>query len=502
VKDPRVPLMETLAGAGDPDQRLESALAGVARDLNLDHCHLYLREAGSATFRLVHSWTQAAGATVPAASGVGGGDAEAGVELELYADPPEDFTEIRTPVGPLIPLRLSVPGRLDGILLLRPRRRLGSSGRRTLLELAGVLGAVVASLRREKVLERDLAANLTREETTSQLRSSAFTLEQFLVLLLDMSVRSTLAEGGFVAVADRTGRLDIRVTNGLSVPIGPVDLEPETGLFDWSLAGDSGALLLRDPERAQQLGIRSILAVPLIREGAPLGVVALTTFTRAAAFTEHNLDLLASFAEQVSLMLENQRVAEDFSARYLGVLEGIARSLDARRPETAGYHARVSRAAAALATALALDPGEVDAVRRAGLIHDVGLAAIPAAEQAFLADVEHPAVAAQLVDALPLHPSVAAAVACHHEWYDGWGVPRGLQRDGIPMAGRVLALAAFAVEMSCGDVARQPWPLARVADEVRRRRGTQFDPDLVDTGLPALTSAIAQAPEESDQEET
>jgi hypothetical protein len=275
VKDLRIPLMETLAGAGDPDQRLASALAGVARDLNLDHCHLYLREAGSATFRLVHSWTEAAGATVPAASGVGGGDAEAGVELELYADPPQDFTEIRTPVGPLIPLRLSVPGRLDGILLLRPRRRLGSSGRRTLLELAGVLGAVVATLRREKVLERELAANLTREETTSQLRSSAFTLEQFLVLLLDMSVRSTLAEGGFVAVADRSGRLDIRVTNGLSVPIRPADLEPGTGLFDWSLAGDSGALLLRDPERAQQLGIRSSHAVPLIPEGAPHGVCVL-----------------------------------------------------------------------------------------------------------------------------------------------------------------------------------------------------------------------------------
>ncbi|MBA2560864.1 MAG: HD domain-containing protein [Propionibacteriales bacterium] len=148
-----------------------------------------------------------------------------------------------------------------------------------------------------------------------------------------------------------------------------------------------------------------------------------------------------------------------------------------------------------------LDPDEVDAVRRAGLVHDVGLAAIPTAEHAFLADIEHPTIAAQLVDALPLHPSVASAVASHHEWYDGWGVPRGLQRDGIPIAGRVLALAAFAVEMSCEDVARPAWPLDRVTDEIGRRRGTQFDPDVVDTGLPALASSLAIALERSNEEE-
>jgi putative nucleotidyltransferase with HDIG domain len=314
-------------------------------------------------------------------------------------------------------------------------------------------------------------------------------------------VRSTLAEGGFVAVADRTGRLEIKVTNGLSVPILPADLEPDNGLFDWSLAGGSGALLIRDPERAQQLGIRSILAVPLVRAGAPLGVVALTTFTRAAAFSEHNLDLLGSFAEQVSLMLENQRLSEDFSHRYMGVLEGIARSLDARRPETVGYHRRVSTVAMAVATAMSLDPVEVDAVRRAGLVHDVGLAAIPLVGQTFLADVEHPVIGAQLIEALPLHPSVAAAVACHHEWYDGWGGPRGLRKDDIPMSGRVLALAAFAVQMSCGDIARPPWPVSRVVDEVERRRGTQFDPDIVDTGAAALRSALAGTPGISDQED-
>lgn len=499
--DLRESLTESLVGPGSPDLRLQTALREVARRLDFDHCHLYLREDSAAPFRLVHSWSMAAGAIVPAEFSAGGGDAEAGVELELYVVPPADFAEIRTPVGPLVPLRLEVPGRLDGVLLVRPRRRLGSSGRRSLLDLRSVLAAVLAALRREQRLEGELAASVTREETTGRLRSSAFALDEFLTLLLNMSVRSTLAEGGFVAVADRTGRLEIQVTNGLSVPILPVDLEPDNGLFDWSLAGGSGALLIRDPERAQQLGIRSILAVPLVRAGAPLGVVALTTFTRAAAFSEHNLDLLGSFAEQVSLMLENQRLSEDFSHRYMGVLEGIARSLDARRPETVGYHRRVSTVAMAVATAMSLDPVEVDAVRRAGLVHDVGLAAIPLVGQTFLADVEHPVIGAQLIEALPLHPSVAAAVACHHEWYDGWGGPRGLRKDDIPMSGRVLALAAFAVQMSCGDMARPPWPVSRVVDEVERRRGTQFDPDIVDTGAAALRSALAGTPGISDQED-
>ncbi|MDP9418405.1 MAG: GAF domain-containing protein, partial [Actinomycetota bacterium] len=349
-------------------------------------------------------------------------------------------------------------------------------------------------------LERDLEAATARVETSRRLRDSALTPDRFLRLLLDLAVRATSSEGGFIAVAEADGRLALRVTEGLPHRAEDLDVTPETGVFDWSVA-DTGALLLRDPEAAAALGIRSMLAVPLLGPNIPLGVVALATYARRASFTEHSLRLLGLLAEQVGLMLENDRVFADFTGRYLGVLQGIARTLDARRPETLGYHERTAGLATVLATALGLDRSDVEAAGQAALVHDVGLAAVPTADRAFLSDVEHPAVGADLVAGMPVHPAIASAIASHHEWYDGWGFPDGLRGEQIPLLGRVLAVAAFSAEMSVADLVRPAWSADRVVEEVRRRAGSQFDPGVVEAGAHRLGEALAR-PDETSQERT
>jgi HD-GYP domain-containing protein (c-di-GMP phosphodiesterase class II) len=400
---------------------------------------------------------------------------------------------VPTPVGPLLPVLLQVPEQFDAVLLMGPHgRTLSLLERRRLDRLRGPLQSVLAALHREAVLERDLDAAAARAETGKRLRDSALAPDRFLGLLLDLAVRATSSEGGFVAVADAVGALSMRVADGLPSRLHDLDVTPATGVFDWSLA-DEGALLLRDPEQAALLEIRSILAVPLLGQRGPLGVVGLTTSTRPAAFTEHSLLLLGSLAEQVGLMLENERAFADFSRRYLQVLQGIAETLDARRPETVGYHRQVGQLAVVLARSLGLDSGEVAAAHEAGLIHDVGLAAVPAATRAFLSDVEHPTVGADLVEGVPVHPGIARAIATHHEWYDGWGFPGGLRGNEIPLLGRVLALASFCAEMSTGDVSRPAWAAERVLHEVQQRSGSQFDPELVDGSAAALEQALASS---------
>ncbi|MDP9393611.1 MAG: GAF domain-containing protein [Actinomycetota bacterium] len=490
-----------LTARGGPAERLEHALGAAAGRLGVERCRLYVRDDTAGRYRLVGGWLSATASDVGADPGRAGVDGppvptvlhgDEGPTLELSGAPPQELVTVPTPEGPMLPLRLAVEGQLDAVLLMSPRgRRLPMSARRYMDEVRAALAAVVTALLRETALEHDLAAATARVETGRRLRDSALSPDRFLRLLLDLAVRGTSSEGGFVAVSDPEGRLAVRVSEGVAQSADELDVTPETGVFDWSLA-DTGALLVRDPDQVTRAGIRSMLAVPLLGDGDPLGVVALTTHTRAAAFTEHSLQLLGVLSEQVGLMLENERVFAEFTGRYFQALHGVARTLDARRPETAGYHERVGALAAVLADASALRRDEVEAVRQAALVHDVGLAAVPGAQRAFLSDVEHPAVGASLVEGLPVHPGIAPAIATHHEWYDGWGFPDGLRGDDIPVGGRVLGLAAFCVEMSSADLVRPAWDADRVLEEVRRRAGSQFDPALVEAGHAALAAELTE----------
>lgn len=492
-------LTGALTAAGGAADRMRAALRSTTELLDLSGCHLYVREDNTAAYRLVAGWSRSTTGDEPVGldrSTLGpsptGGVQAAGETpgLEIQAPGPQDLQPFPTPVGMMPALRLTVPGQLDAILLLAaPQGRLKLSTRRRLDRLRTSLAQVLAALHRETALGRELEAATALVESSRRLRDSTLAPDRFLRLLLDLAVRATGSEGGFVAVSDPQGRLALRVADNLPHRPEELDVTPETGVFDWSLA-DTGALLLRRPEEAARLGVRSMLAVPLLGPVGPLGVVGLSTHTRRAAFTEHNLRLLGHLAEQVGLMLENERIFADFSSRYLQVLQGIARTLDARRPETVGYHERTGHLAAALARVLDLGAGDVAAVHQAALIHDVGLAAVPASHRAFLADVEHPVVGANLVEGMPVDPAIARAIAAHHEWYDGWGFPSGLRGTDIPLEGRVLALASFCAEMSTGSIVRAAWSAEQVAEEARRRSGSQFDPAVVEAGGSVLIDEL------------
>ena len=488
-------LLRALARPQPADERLAACLAAVGRQAVLAECHFYAREEPASPYHLQRTWTD--GGRGSAATSVVGAASAGGAlpQLDLVAEPGEAFSVVTTQVGGLYALPLRA-GDLDALVLVRePGGRLGRGGRRTLLEAAEVLAVVLAQLQREAGLERRLLAATARADTSRRLQASAVALDDFLRLLIDLALSATQSEAGFVAVADERGELSIRASAGLPPGAAQLDLSPETGIFDWELATSASPLIVRDPLQAAELGVRSVLAVPLQRDEVPLGVFALLTFTRPAAFDADVLRLVSSFADQVTVMLDSSRLFAQFTDRYVTVLEGIAGAVDARRPGQVPYHALTGRLAGSIAVGVGMPLDEAASVRRAGRVHDVGLAALPTAKDAYAVDVEHPSVGAGLVGTVPVPATMVEAVECHHEWYDGWGFPRGLGGQDIPIAGRVLAVAAFAADLAVGDPLRPPWTADRIATEIRSRAGAQFDPGVVEAALPLVQSELATSDE-------
>ncbi len=179
----------------------------------------------------------------------------------------------------------------------------------------------------------------------------------------------------------------------------------------------------------------------------------------------------------------------------------LLRALAERHPEL-GSHADTVALAAATAEALGLPPDEIEQVRHASELHDVGKVAIPDAilgKPGPLSGEEwqfvhrHPVIGERIILAAPALARVAALVRASHERWDGGGYPDALAGERIALGARIVAVADAFEAMIAG----RPYRAARTADEaleeLRRHAGTQFDPDVVEAWCAAHARRVVHA---------
>jgi PAS domain S-box-containing protein len=170
----------------------------------------------------------------------------------------------------------------------------------------------------------------------------------------------------------------------------------------------------------------------------------------------------------------------------------IAATIDARDPYTAGHQRRVADISAAIATELGLEKNELDGIRLAATIHDIGKIGVPAeilnrpsklrpAEWELLKT--HPRTAYDIIVGIEFPWPIAQTILQHHERLDGSGYPNGLYGDEILLGARIIAVADIVEAMT----AHRPYRPARGLDlalaEIRDGRGIRYDTAVVDACL-------------------
>jgi putative nucleotidyltransferase with HDIG domain len=202
--------------------------------------------------------------------------------------------------------------------------------------------------------------------------------------------------------------------------------------------------------------------------------------------------------QSTMLRTRSRELLESYRRLQASSLEAIASlnaTVDAKDPYTAGHSARVQQIALAIAEELRLPRERFDAVRYGGLFHDIGKIAVP---DAILAkpgpltaaeyDVikRHPVDGADIVGKLGALSASVRLIRHHHERWDGEGYPDRLAGDEIPPEACVIGLADAWDAMTTDRPYREALTVEEAAGEVRRGRGTQFAPDVVDAFLAAL----------------
>lgn len=179
----------------------------------------------------------------------------------------------------------------------------------------------------------------------------------------------------------------------------------------------------------------------------------------------------------------------------------LAETLDLRDAGTAAHSQTVALWAQAIARRLALPAQEVERIRLAGLLHDIGKIGVPDAvlqKPGPLTDAEwaemrkHPELGARILDAANLD-DISGWVLEHHERPDGGGYPDGLHDTEISLEAKILAVADAFEAMTSDRVYRLGMPLRDAVDELRRCSGTQFSHRVVEA-LQEVLAAQASLP--------
>jgi diguanylate cyclase (GGDEF)-like protein/putative nucleotidyltransferase with HDIG domain len=171
------------------------------------------------------------------------------------------------------------------------------------------------------------------------------------------------------------------------------------------------------------------------------------------------------------------------------VVRALALAVDAKDAGTSGHCETVAQIAVAAGRALRLDGPELEALRRAALLHDVGKIGTPDAvllkpgrltDEEFRVMKEHPGLGYRIVRSAGLPDREAAWVLHHHEHLDGSGYPHGLRGEEIPLQSRIILVADAFEAMTSDRPYRRGRPDAEAIAELRRCAGRQFDPAIVE----------------------
>ena len=180
---------------------------------------------------------------------------------------------------------------------------------------------------------------------------------------------------------------------------------------------------------------------------------------------------------------------------YSATMAALCQAVETKDFYTRGHSERVSRGATLLARQIGMGAERVEAIRYAGMLHDVGKLGVPTkvlqktgplTEEELAAIQLHPMRGLEIVRQIGFLTEALDGIMHHHERMDGQGYPMGLAGDEIPEFARVIAVADAFDSMTSTRSYRGARSVEEAVAELRKCSGLQFDPVLVDAFIAAL----------------
>jgi PAS domain S-box-containing protein/putative nucleotidyltransferase with HDIG domain len=234
--------------------------------------------------------------------------------------------------------------------------------------------------------------------------------------------------------------------------------------------------------------------IPIAAKG---GVVRLVLWN-STNITDRWGQLTATIAQGIDVtdhIQAEQKVRETLSRlreALRGIIRVVSATVEVRDPFTAGHQKRVADLARAMAQEMGFPKNQVDSLRLAGIVHDLGKVSIPVeilSKPSKLSEIEyklikvHPQIGHDILKGIDFPWSVAEIVLQHHERINGSGYPQHLTGDDILIEARILAVADVVESMASNRSYRPNQGIDRALQEIEDNRGILYDAGAVDACL-------------------
>jgi diguanylate cyclase (GGDEF)-like protein len=189
------------------------------------------------------------------------------------------------------------------------------------------------------------------------------------------------------------------------------------------------------------------------------------------------------------------RVQENIDAAYFSAVYALAAAIDAKDHYTYGHSENVSKYGVMLARAAGFSEESIGIVKDAGLLHDIGKLGIPEhiltkpshlTKEEFEIMKKHVELSITIIKHVPSLLKMIPAIMTHHERWDGYGYPRGIKGESIPLEGRCLCIVDAFDAMTSDRPYRKAMSIEKAVAELEKGKGTQFDERLTNVFINLL----------------
>jgi len=313
-------------------------------------------------------------------------------------------------------------------------------------------------------------------------------------LIVDMTIDLTKADEAVFYVINEVENRPFEVERYPSGSAGgpptadtPEDISP----LIMETASDTIPLLITENKGTKHLGpdILSFMSVPLKIQGKVFGIISASIKQNGKRFTDKELYYMSFMTQKAAAAIENLALYEHINRGLMTTLNAFVKAIEARDPYTEQHSNRVTEIAVLIGKDLGLDEEQIDILKIAGPLHDIGKIGIrddillkpgKLTNEEFEKIKEHPNIGANIVGQLGMWEEHQKIIRHHHERFDGSGYPGGLKKNEIPMLARIVSVADAYDAMASDRAYRKKMETERVLGIIKDGSGTQFDPEFVD----------------------